>query len=551
MRRLSVALAFAAALVCAPYIASRPAIASSHDDVRVAHETPLGATLAGLSRLRRHGTPPTPPQSEPPQPPASCPPAGRDPALVRYVAPNGAGNGSSALSPYKLSDFLNSAQAGWTACAASGVYTQQNGGMIVPPSGRSGNSGTVNGFSQTIMIAASDEGDAPIVDGGHTDVFPNFPLSFRQNNYWEVLGFDFRKGGGAVLRIFDSVGVVLRRVQGWDGDLTKNTAVLMNYDSDTLCEDCAFWGAGAVLIENGFESRGLKCRRCWGEWEGSTTNWSGKVAFDMGYNRPDQSWCENCFVTGSKRSQPTTYTVTDGNGNQIASQNANCSMPGVTNQTGVPCPESIYRVRGDDSGGNKSITGRLFGSLTYLRANSDWPITGGGVLSTTIPSAWDLSGWQIKDSMVYISPAFYGFSSMRGFVLGQLGAGSTGTYGQLSAVFGSGIQAFGAGFTNSLGSNSYGTQLTKFGGTVADPWQTGAGAGASLCFRYIDGVKTSQPLWPWPMEARIAQATGTRTGAYTGPCVGCSGVRSSHPTVSVTSEIETLLGAIPVGPCRS
>jgi hypothetical protein len=32
--------------------------------------------------------------------------------------------------------------------------------------------------------------------------------------------------------------------------------------------------------------------------------------------------------------------------------------------------------------------------------------------------------------------------------------------------------------------------------------------GARLAHRYIDGVLTNEPLWPWPMEARIQAELG-------------------------------------------
>jgi hypothetical protein len=34
------------------------------------------------------------------------------------------------------------------------------------------------------------------------------------------------------------------------------------------------------------------------------------------------------------------------------------------------------------------------------------------------------------------------------------------------------------------------------------------GEGARLTNRYIDGVLTNEPLWPWPMEARIQAEMG-------------------------------------------
>ena len=53
--------------------------------------------------------------------------------------------------------------------------------------------------------------------------------------------------------------------------------------------------------------------------------------------------------------------------------------------------------------------------------------------------------------------------------------------------------------------------------------------GASICYRYVDGVLTSEPLWPWPMQDRIAAATE----------------RSLWDTADVNAEIEAVFGPIP------
>jgi hypothetical protein len=34
------------------------------------------------------------------------------------------------------------------------------------------------------------------------------------------------------------------------------------------------------------------------------------------------------------------------------------------------------------------------------------------------------------------------------------------------------------------------------------------GEGARLTHRYVDGVLTNEPLWPWPMEDRIQAELG-------------------------------------------
>ncbi len=51
-----------------------------------------------------------------------------------------------------------------------------------------------------------------------------------------------------------------------------------------------------------------------------------------------------------------------------------------------------------------------------------------------------------------------------------------------------------------------------------------SGPGARLEHRYVDGVLTDRPLWPWPMEERIQREMG----------------------LSVTAQMEALLGDMPV-----
>ena len=57
--------------------------------------------------------------------------------------------------------------------------------------------------------------------------------------------------------------------------------------------------------------------------------------------------------------------------------------------------------------------------------------------------------------------------------------------------------------------------------------------GASLCYRYVDGALTKDPLWPWPMNARIAEAMR----------------KAEREPIDVTNTVEQLLGPIPEA-CR-
>jgi hypothetical protein len=43
---------------------------------------------------------------------------------------------------------------------------------------------------------------------------------------------------------------------------------------------------------------------------------------------------------------------------------------------------------------------------------------------------------------------------------------------------------------------------------LAGAGEGGARMGARIVHRTIDGVLTTEPLWPWPMEDRVFQETG-------------------------------------------
>jgi len=58
--------------------------------------------------------------------------------------------------------------------------------------------------------------------------------------------------------------------------------------------------------------------------------------------------------------------------------------------------------------------------------------------------------------------------------------------------------------------------------------------GANLCYRYQNGARTTEPLWPWPMNQRILDAMS----------------QSGRASIDVTATIEGMFGAIPIQ-CKS
>jgi len=91
--------------------------------------------------------------------------------------------------------------------------------------------------------------------------------------------------------------------------------------------------------------------------------------------------------------------------------------------------------------------------------------------------------------------------------------------------------------TTAIGGSAsfYGTEWKKSAlsegaslSAVANPF-TATTTGANLCLRYQDGTLTTQPLWPWPMNQRIIDAT----------------TQSGRAAVNVTATIQSMLGTIP------
>jgi len=409
-------------------------------------------------------------------------------------------------------------------CLLDGIY-QGGASMITPPAGVSGASGS------PITIRALNDGQV-LIDGQ----FTNYPVHMSSGNSWFVFeGFNAKSGFLAVVRNANgSNNNVYRRIVAWDTDIRLNASVFYNIASDsTLLEDVALFGTGATLMEHIGNTGGITCRRCWGRWEGSTTNWSPKVVFDMGYELTPNGACENCLVTASSESMPASFSVTDGNGG--TGLNANCTSE--TASTTVPCPGPLLRIRSSLTNNFKNA--RMVGSLIYLRPSDVWNAVAGMM---TIPTyGADVSGVYVRHVFSYIAPLNQNFGRTWGIDLNQTTSAPT----ELSADRITSVAGAAPRFTANwaVGNSVHGTSLAA----VPSPW-TGS-TGAQLCNRWINGQETTTPLWPWPMNDRIKWATQS-AGSYTGPCLNCSGGRAARTQMDVQAEVENLLGSIP-SQCRA
>ena len=150
---------------------------------------------------------------------------------------------------------MSIAQPGMTLCLASGTYTAGNGGLLLPPRGRSGTS------SQPITVAALDERNPPVFDGQ----FSGPAVSLVGNSWWNIQGINAKHGSYEVLRIGDqSNNVTVRRVVAWDAHVGGNNAVCgIHYvNGPVLFEDVACFGTGRKTIAPTQGVYNFTCRRC-------------------------------------------------------------------------------------------------------------------------------------------------------------------------------------------------------------------------------------------------------------------------------------------------
>ena len=76
-----------------------------------------------------------------------------------------------------------------------------------------------------------------------------------------------------------------------------------------------------------------------------------------------------------------------------------------------------------------------------------------------------------------------------------------------------------------------------------------ASRGADLLFRYVNGVETNEPLWPWPHEDRIKKEMCTDIGVTDGFCAAGNGLYGGP--ITLTSYIWEYLGnACPTSICE-
>jgi hypothetical protein len=419
-------------------------------------------------------------------------------ACTHYASPTGTGNGTSASQPFRIASFWSMARPGYTLCLLDGQYTG-SASMISPPQNLSGTS------AAPITVRALNDGKVHI-HGQGTYV----PIRLYYNNYFVIEGVNASNSASSVVSISNSNNNTVRRVAAWDAADGNHTIYGIHYGSYNLLEDVAGWGIARKIYESSQAGNFTTVRRAWGRWEGSHVV-GPKVTYSIAYNNYNMI-CENCIGTWSGERMKSTYTLLDYYGKPWTGTGA-----GTYTDYRVDQPYAIFGIDAL-TGTDKHARSKVLGSLAYVQA-SDRFHPPQVIFATKVDSV------EIRDTVVYVQPGSY--DNKRRFALYNLqtAAGTNLVARNLTGIGGT-TSYYGTEWQRS--SISEGSSLSAVGTAFTST------TGAKICSRYKDGVLTSEPLWPWPMNQRILDATA----------------KSGSAVVDVTATVEKILGPIPTA-CKT
>jgi hypothetical protein len=361
--------------------------------------------------------------------------------------------------------------------------------MITPPAGLRGTS------ANPITIKALNDGKV-LIHGQNARA----PVQLSQNDYFVLEGFNACCSDSHVVSLSGSVGAVdgsdytiVRRVVAWDAAINGNSKPFqVAHSQGILLEDVAGFGTGRKIFEI-FRSNKVTIRRAWGRWEGSTRS-GPKYTFACKY-RSYESTCENLIGTWSGEAQPASVSPDH--------------LYAVFSGAGLEANDDPWQEPDRDYDAHLKV----LGSIAYLE-HSAQHVPPRGVFYTKN------NGMEIKDVISYIGPGSP--SHIKPFLLGPSGVTP------VKGLTATNITSIG-GATDQLSSDWKVTNHRDVATTSSAVNIFTDSTGARVCYRYVNGTLTTTPLWPWPMNQRILEATKA----------------AGRSPVDVTATIERLFGAIP------
>lgn len=450
--------------------------------------TPNASPTAAISP--QPSSTPTPPQptatAQPPErtpTPSPVPPVA--PGRTYYMSPTGSdgATGSQAAPWATFERVWRSLSPGDTLVLLDGTYRQS----MIP---------SINGTAGApVTVRALNDGKA-IIDGE----FKRTPVEFghtrpgRGDNF-VVEGIVARNSSGDVWYI-RSNNVKLRRVSGYNADADDNSSVFTFWtQGGGLLEDCIAAGTGrkAILL---YQTQNVTVRRCFARyerWDGRDfcgVTWPNSETVEV-YNG-DNNILENLIVTGPS---PVWLIALQANDDAAALRN-NQVLGSITYGAGMAANGTAYNYGARPQ---PSACGENLRDFTWPNQRAGIALWGQGTIQNNV----------FRDNFSAGNAAL-GFTNDKPY-----GPGAVGTIFDHATISGNGAYA-------PSGDGETGAQVKLRGIVPTNSQIQGTqyqGEGARLANRYVDGVLTSTPLWPWPMESRAQDELGISITEWARPYV--------------------------------
>jgi Chondroitinase B len=416
------------------------------------------------------------------------PPASPQPAVANavYASPGD-----------DLQKKASSLSAGQTLILRDGFYANQ--GLVVED---------VHGTATApITIMAEHDGKA-IIDGGTSG---GDTVWIENSSYITVQGIVAQHGVQPVVVYGPADHIIIRRVTAHDAAPSNNHVFEIGFGaSNVLIEDCAGWGRGRYIFI-AYHATNVTFRRDWAYWEDQEQFNAPRAAFSA-YGSANITF-ENVIGTAvfPRRHDPgdNSYTAVYETSNGPATDNVKYLGDIFYNNW-----DGLYLNAA--SGQNTQIINSYFES-PYMPAQTGFTgKTGGNGIEWWNPYAGSITHSTFVNNKVGISlpngsarttnNVFVnngkaidndrGHSYLNFFDNGNSGVSLNPTDKQVDPGYD--VAKYGRGAYFFIPTNS---PLKRAG-------QGGSDIGANIIYRYVDGVLTDQPLWPWPMEGRIKAETG-------------------------------------------
>ncbi|MEX0804355.1 MAG: hypothetical protein WD688_13710 [Candidatus Binatia bacterium] len=412
-------------------------------------------------------------------------------ACTHYASPSGNGIGTSPSSPFKIANFWPLAKPGYTLCLLDGQYTG-SASMIRPPQHLRGTA------SARITIKALNDGKVTL-----NGQYINEPVKLYNNDYFVLEGFNAHSSKVSIVNMYAAHNNIVRRVAGWDAADNNTNIFGLHSSTNNLLEDVAGWGIARLIFSVSQGGNNTTFRRAWGRWGGSHVV-GGKNVFQLAYNAYNVV-CENCIgqFAGDRMRQD--HVLMSYQGQSWTGVGA-----GTYTDYKMDQPGQIFHATTQRSD-NKCSRMKLLGGLAYVLGTDRFQGSAAALVS-------HLDCITIQDTVVVFQQGY--FKDKKTFNLASLEGGARNLVANRITGIGGGMWIHSDWQRTSV---HQGSTLSA----VPDPWTTTSGA--NLCSRYENGVRTSNPLWPWPMNGRIIDAMG----------------QSGGTPVNLTAVIENMLGSIP------